>query len=115
MGIRAKPKPSPPKKALRVESKPAKIRELELREEICEWVCGWEFELKARAEGSLRVAGVDEVGRGPLFGPVVAAAVILPPEADLEGLNDSKKLCEAEREKFDALVREIALAWAIAE
>jgi len=80
-----------------------------------EWVCGWEFELQARAGGSMRIAGVDEVGRGPLFGPVVAAAVILPPDADLEGLNDSKKLCEADREHFDARVREIALAWAVAE
>jgi len=81
----------------------------------CEWVCGWEFERKARVEGSQRIAGVDEVGRGPLFGPVVAAAVILPPGADLEGLNDSKKLCEADRERFDVLVREVAVAWAIAE
>jgi ribonuclease HII len=81
----------------------------------CEWVCGWEFELAARAQGSARIAGVDEVGRGPLFGPVVAAAVILPVDADLEGLNDSKKLCEAERERFDAVVREVALAWAVAE
>jgi len=43
-----------------------------------DWVCSWEFELAARAEGARLVAGVDEVGRGPLFGPVVAAAVILP-------------------------------------
>ena len=81
----------------------------------CEWVCGWEFERTARAEGSLRIAGVDEVGRGPLFGPVVAAAVILPPDVDLEGLNDSKKLCEADREHFNARVREVAVAWAVAE
>jgi ribonuclease HII len=81
----------------------------------CEWVCSWQFERHARAEGSLRIAGVDEVGRGPLFGPVVAAAVILPHDADLEGLNDSKKLCEADRERFDALVRQTALAWAVAE
>jgi ribonuclease HII len=81
----------------------------------CEWVCGWEFELAARAEGASRVAGVDEVGRGPLFGPVVAAAVILPEGVELEGLNDSKKLCEADRERFDEMVREIAVAWAVAE
>ena len=48
------------------------------QESLCEWVCSWEFEKNARAEGSRIVAGVDEVGRGPLFGPVVAAAVILP-------------------------------------
>jgi ribonuclease HII len=62
---------------------------------------------------------VDEVGRGPLFGPVVAAAVILPHGAErdgqLAGLNDSKKLCEADRERFDERVREVAVAWAIAE
>lgn len=81
----------------------------------CEWVCGWEFEVAARAEGSTRIAGVDEVGRGPLFGPVVAAAVILPEGAELGGLNDSKKLCEADRERFDALVRHVAVAWAVAE
>jgi ribonuclease HII len=79
------------------------------------YLCGWEFELAARAEGWSSIAGVDEVGRGPLFGPVVAAAVILPPDADLQGLNDSKKLSAEERERFDAQVRKIALAWAIAE
>ena len=80
-----------------------------------EWACGWEFELAARAEGARLIAGVDEVGRGPLFGPVVAAAVILPPEAKLDGLNDSKQLCEADRERFDAVVRELAVCWAVAE
>jgi ribonuclease HII len=80
-----------------------------------EWVCGWEFELEARDKGAAWIAGVDEVGRGPLFGPVVAAAVILPNGADLEGLNDSKKLSEAQRERFDERVREVAVAWAIAE
>lgn len=90
-----------------------------VEEAVCEWVCGWEFERKARAEGSLRVAGVDEVGRGPLFGPVVAAAVILPHDAELDdqldGLNDSKKLTEEEREHFSERVRRVALAWSVAE
>ena len=85
----------------------------------CDWVCSWEFELAARAEGARLVAGVDEVGRGPLFGPVVAAAVILPAGAEFadhfEGLNDSKKLNEEERVHFDARVRDAALAWAVAE
>jgi ribonuclease HII len=80
-----------------------------------DWVCGWEFELAARDEGAAWIAGVDEVGRGPLFGPVVAAAVILPNGVDLEGLNDSKKLSEPDRERFDERVREVAVAWAIAE
>jgi ribonuclease HII len=78
-------------------------------------VCGWEFELAAQAEGAARVAGVDEVGRGPLFGPVVAAAVILPAGVGLEGLTDSKQLSEPERVRQDKLVRDVAVAWAIAE
>jgi ribonuclease HII len=87
-------------------------------EMVAEWVCGWDFELQARAGGSRVIAGVDVVGRGPLFGPVVAAAVILPVETDgleLDELNDSKQLCEEERERFDALVREVAVCWSVAE
>jgi ribonuclease HII len=80
-----------------------------------EWVCCWEFEVAARVQGSRRIAGVDEVGRGPLFGPVVAAAVILPADADLDGLDDSKKLSEEDRVRFDAAVRSIAVCWSIAE
>ncbi len=79
------------------------------------WVCGWEFERAARVDGARWIAGVDEVGRGPLFGPVVAAAVILPEGCRLKGLTDSKKLSERARERFDERVREIAVAWAIAE
>ena len=86
-----------------------------ITEEVCEWVCGWEFERVAWAEGSVRIAGVDEVGRGPLFGPVVAAAVILPADAELDGLNDSKKLSEEEREHFSEVVRRVAVAWSVAE
>ena len=80
-----------------------------------EWVCSWEFERLERAAGSKLIAGVDEVGRGPLFGPVVAAAVILPQGVRLKGLNDSKQLTEADREKFDRHVRKVATAFAIAE
>ena len=61
------------------------------------------------------VCGVDEAGRGPLCGPVVAAAVILDPARPIEGLADSKKLTEAARERLAPLIRERALAWAIAE
>ena len=60
------------------------------------------------------VAGVDEVGRGPLCGPVVTAAVILDPLRPIAGLNDSKKLTEARREKLFDEIREKALAWCIA-
>ncbi|TBV12187.1 ribonuclease HII [Stutzerimonas kirkiae] len=60
------------------------------------------------------VAGVDEVGRGPLCGPVVTAAVILDPTRPIQGLNDSKKLSEARRERLFDEIREKALAWCIA-
>lgn len=59
------------------------------------------------------VAGVDEVGRGPLAGPVVAAAVILDPARPIAGLADSKKLTERRREALSEAIRECALAWAI--
>lgn len=76
--------------------------------------CGWTLEEAARARGSLRIAGVDEVGRGPLFGPVVAAAVILPRGCRLQDLNDSKKLTEKKRNALDVEIRSSAVAWAIA-
>lgn len=65
------------------------------------------------ANGLRLVAGVDEVGRGPLAGPVVAAAVILDPERPIGGLADSKVLSEAKREALAPLIQERALAWAI--
>ncbi len=61
------------------------------------------------------VCGVDEAGRGPLAGPVVAAAVILDPARPIPGLNDSKKLSEKKRAALAPLIRERALAWAVAE
>ncbi len=69
-----------------------------------------DFELMAARRGYRAVAGVDEVGRGPLAGPVVAAAVILPPRFDLPGLTDSKKLSAAARERLLPLIRSQALA-----
>jgi len=59
------------------------------------------------------VAGVDEVGRGPLAGPVVAAAVILDPDNPVEGLMDSKKLTEKRREKLALEIQQKALSWAL--
>lgn len=63
--------------------------------------------------GTKLVAGVDEVGRGPLAGPVVAAAVILDPARPIEGLVDSKKLSEKRREALAEVIRERAMAWAL--
>lgn len=59
------------------------------------------------------VAGVDEVGRGPLVGAVVTAAVILDPEQPIEGLRDSKRLSQTRRESLDQAIRERALAWSL--
>lgn len=61
------------------------------------------------------VCGVDEAGRGPLAGPVVAAAVILDPARPIAGLNDSKKLSEKKRDALAVAIREKALAWCVAE
>lgn len=61
------------------------------------------------------VCGIDEAGRGPLAGPVVAAAVILDPARPIPGLNDSKKLSEKKRVVLAELIRERAIAWAVAE
>ena len=62
-----------------------------------------------------KICGVDEAGRGPLCGPVVAAAVILDPACPIEGLADSKKLTARSRERLAGLIRQRALAWSVAE
>ena len=68
------------------------------------------FEEMARRRGYQAVAGIDEAGRGPLAGPVVAAAVILPEEFDLPGLNDSKQISAQKRNQLLPMIREQALA-----
>ena len=74
----------------------------------------WKFEQEAFSEGFETVCGIDEAGRGPLAGPVCAAAVILPKNLEIEGLNDSKKLTDKRRrELYDVIVGE-ALAYGIA-
>lgn len=75
----------------------------------------FEYENIKTAEGYTAICGVDEAGRGPLCGPVVAAAVILPRDVEIEGLNDSKKLTEKKREKLFDVIKEKAIAYAIAE
>ena len=76
--------------------------------------CTMKHEKVAWDAGAKLVAGVDEVGRGSLFGPVVAAAVILDPSYRIRGLRDSKLLDRDTREKLAPRIREYALAWAIA-
>ncbi|ACL75096.1 ribonuclease HII [Ruminiclostridium cellulolyticum] len=71
------------------------------------------FERQAISEGFNYIAGVDEAGRGPLAGPVVAAAVVLPNGLTIEGINDSKKLSESQREKLFSEIKEKALSYGI--
>lgn len=73
-----------------------------------------EFENLAHSKGFANVCGVDEAGRGPLAGPVCAAAVILPEGMIIEGVNDSKKLSEKKRDMLFDVVKESALAYSIA-
>ena len=75
----------------------------------------YSIENEVISEGYHMVCGVDEAGRGPLCGPVVAAAVILPVGLYIEGLNDSKKLSEAKREKIFDIITKEAVAYAICE
>lgn len=100
-----KSKPAGPKK---LSASAAKLRLLKrLR-------CTLRYEKRAWASGAQAVAGVDEVGRGSLFGPVVAGAVILDPGYRIRGLRDSKLLPPERREVLAERIREHAVAWAIA-
>ncbi len=78
-------------------------------------LCSSRFERTARKLGWMRIAGLDEAGRGALFGPVVAAAVILNPKRRIVGLDDSKKLAAERRCELAERIREHAWAWAVAE
>ena len=73
-----------------------------------------EYETRLWGEGHERIAGVDEVGRGCLFGDVVAAAVVLPAGLVLEGVDDSKKLSEKKREQLYDVITDQAIAWSVA-
>ena len=75
----------------------------------------WRYEREALTYGYNHVVGTDEVGRGPLAGPVVAAAVVLPRDFEAFGINDSKKLSEKKREELSAYIKEHALAYSIQE
>ena len=73
----------------------------------------YEYEKQAIDEGYKVVCGVDEAGRGPLCGPVCAAAVILPLDCEIEGINDSKKLSEKKRDMLFDIIKEKALAYSV--
>ncbi|MBV8630100.1 MAG: ribonuclease HII, partial [Silvibacterium sp.] len=94
------------------ESVSAATRKLRMLRSL---VCGNKYEKAARKDGANTIAGVDEVGRGALFGPVVAAAVILPPDTRIRGLRDSKQLLREDRERLAKVVERKALAIGIAE
>src|SRR4029077_20265602 len=78
-------------------------------------LCCTRFERAARKLGWLRIAGLDEAGRGSLFGPVVAAAVILNPTRRIVGLDDFNKINSERRLTLAERIRQHALAWAVAE
>lgn len=73
----------------------------------------WEIEDECYAKGIVTVCGVDEAGRGPLAGPVCAAAVILPPHLQIPGLDDSKKLSDKRRRELFPIIKEQAIAYGI--
>ena len=73
-----------------------------------------EYEQSAELKGYKAICGVDEAGRGPLAGPVCAAAVILPPNTIIDGVNDSKKLTEKKREALFDVIKESAVSYSIA-
>ncbi len=75
---------------------------------------GYDYEFKALQNGYRSVCGIDEAGRGPLAGPVFAAAVVLPEGPVIEGLDDSKKLSEKKRERIFDVIKECALDWCVA-
>ena len=73
----------------------------------------WAYEEELFAQGYKLVCGIDEAGRGPLAGPVCAAAVILPPNLEIPGLTDSKKLTDKKRRELMPIIKEQAIAWGI--
>lgn len=83
------------------------MKKLKEKEEICDLL---KYEKELYSQGITLIGGVDEVGRGPLVGPVVAACVILPVNYNLEGLNDSKKLTEKKRDKFYDIIMKDAIS-----
>ncbi len=89
----------------RVKKKPTEAERMEKLKE---------FESMAYREGFQRIAGTDEVGRGPLAGPVAAAAVILPQDFYLEGVNDSKLLSDKKRRNLAEQIKKEAVSWAVA-
>ncbi len=102
-----------PRKGRRQLARSLRNRQTRERQQEDRWRTLADFD--AALSGGKLLAGVDEVGRGPLAGPVTAAAVILPPDFHAPGLDDSKKLTAESREKWDVRIRAEALAFAVAD
>lgn len=102
-----------PRRAARELAERARRRLGRWQEACRRWEAMAAAERELREGGRRWLAGVDEAGRGPLAGPVVAAAVVLPEDAFIPGLDDSKRLPPAERERLAAEVRRQAVAWAV--
>ena len=81
---------------------------------VLEVIMDFQYEINAKEKGYKAVCGVDEAGRGPLAGPVFAAAVILPEGCVIEGLNDSKKISEKKRDALFDVIKEKAISWSVA-
>jgi ribonuclease HII len=119
---RARPMPEAIERALRSDPRPSakailhaidrRRREHRAEGQRLRGILRYERELWT--SGIVRVAGIDEAGMSPLAGPVAAAAVVFPPGLRLPGVDDSKKLDEGERERLAPVIRESALAWAVA-
>ena len=84
------------------------------KEEI-EKIDNWKYEKELYKQGRIYIGGVDEVGRGPLIGPVVAACCVLPSDFKLEGLTDSKKISEKKREEYYTYIINNCIAYGIGE
>ena len=91
----------------KIKSTKKNVKNKEIKKEI---VDNYKYEKELNEKGITLIAGVDEVGRGPLIGPVVAAAVILPKNFKLDGLTDSKKLSEKKREEYYEIIKKEAIA-----
>ncbi|PKQ17354.1 MAG: ribonuclease HII [Actinobacteria bacterium HGW-Actinobacteria-7] len=92
----------------------ARAREGVVKEETARLKALYELEARLAAEGFMVVAGVDEVGRGALAGPLSAGACVLPAEPQIRGLNDSKKLSSARREELAVVIKEVCVCWSVA-
>ncbi len=105
---RAKHDPRPPVRAMAARVERRVMEEAARLERLCV------LERKLRGEGSLRIAGVDESGRGPIAGPVVAAAVILPADPFIPGIDDCKKLSPERRSELFEAINELAISIGVA-